>query len=55
MSTKLMGNRCSARVTSATDNFGTNLWTSAPNINFGTEFHWNVNIGIMKKDYVCRS
>ena len=27
-------NRCSAR-----NNFGTNLWTSAPNVNFGTEFH----------------
>ena len=24
-------------------------------INFGTEFHWNVNFGIMQKDYVCRS
>ena len=27
------GNRCSAR-----NNFGTNLWTSAPNVNFGTNW-----------------
>ena len=38
-----------------TSNFGTNLWTSAPNINFGTKFRWNVNFGIMQKDYVVRS
>ena len=38
-----------------TSNFGTNLRTSAPNIKFGTEFHWNLNFGIMQKDYVCRS
>ena len=31
------GNQCSAR-----NNFGANLWTSTPNVNFGTEFHWNV-------------
>ena len=49
------GNRCSARVTSAQINFGTNLWTSAPNVNFGTKFNWNVNFGTMEKDYVCRS
>ena len=51
----LQGNRYSARVTSARNNFGTTLWTSAPNINFGTEFYWNVNFGIKRKDYVCRS
>ena len=28
----------------STSNFGTNLWTSTPNINFGT--NWNVNFGI---------
>ena len=49
------GNRCSARVTSARNNLGTNLWTSARNINFGTEFHWNLNFGIMQKNNVCRS
>jgi len=38
-----------------TSNFGTNLWTLAPNVNFGTEFHRNVNFGIMQKDYVCRN
>ena len=36
------GNRCSAQVTSTGNNFG-------------TEFHWNVNFGIMQKDYVCQS
>ena len=49
------GNRCSARLTSARNNFDINPWTSAPNLNFGTEVHWNVNFGIMQKDYVCRS
>ena len=39
----LGGNRCSARVISVRNNFGTNRWTSAPNVNFDTEFHWNVN------------
>ena len=39
------GDRCSARVTSARNNFGSNLWTSAPNVYFGTEFHWNINFG----------
>ena len=38
-----------------TSNFGTKLWTSAPNVNFGTKFNWNVNFGTMEKDYVCRS
>ena len=38
-----------------TNNFGTNLWTSARNINFGTEFNWNLKFDIMLKDYVCRS
>ena len=32
-----------------------NLWTLAPNVNFGTEFHWNVNFGTMQKDDVCWS
>ena len=41
--------------TFGTSNFGTNLLTSAPNVNFGTEFHWNVNFGIMQKDNMCRS
>ena len=36
-------------------NFGTKLWTLAPNVNFGTKFNWNVNFGTMEKDYVCRS
>jgi len=41
-SDEVSGNRCSAW-----NNFGKNLWTSAPYVNFGTEFHWNVNFGIM--------
>ena len=51
---KVGGNRCSARVTSARNHFGTNLRTSAPNVKFGIEFHWNVKLGIMQKD-LCRS
>ena len=47
--TNMWGNGCSARVTSARNNYGTNLWTSAPNVNFGTGFHWNVNFGINYK------
>ena len=30
-------------------NFGTKLWTSAPNVNFGTNFDRNINFGTMKK------
>ena len=30
-------------------NFGTKLWTTAPNVNFGTKFDWNVNFDTMKK------
>ena len=39
----------------STSNFGTNLWTSARNINFCTELHWNLNFDIMQQDYVYRS
>ena len=28
-------------------NFGTNLWTSGPNVKFGTKFGWTVNFGTM--------
>ena len=31
-----------------TSNFGTAV-TSAPNVNFGTKFDFNVNFGAMKK------
>ena len=30
-----------------TSDFGTNLWSSAPNVNFGIEFHLNINFGKM--------
>ena len=36
-------------------NFGTKLWTTEPNVKYGTKFGWNVNFGTMQKDYVCRS
>ena len=36
-------------------NFGTNLWTSAPNVNLGSKFNWNVNFGTLLNDNVCQN